>query len=88
MKPTAQVEKIRRAPSFYLKSLERGGTIVGMSFIEVFALSHGMPHEKQSQVSALSPGPLVNTAAVPVPGVRPVFFFAASSCFSASMLFT
>lgn len=38
--------------------------------------------------SDISPPPRVNIAAVPVPGVRPVFFLAASSCFSASMLLT
>ena len=34
------------------------------------------------------PSLLVRIAAVPVPGVRPVFFLAASSCFSASMFLT
>ena len=35
-----------------------------------------------------SPAGRVNIAAVPLPGARLVFFFAASSAFSASMLFT
>lgn len=35
-----------------------------------------------------SPDPLDKIAALPVPGVRPVFFLAASSTFSSSMFFT
>ena len=44
-------------------------------------------NEARNYVSVASP-PLVRIAVVPEPGVRPDFFFAASSCFSASMPLT